>query len=69
MLALWLRIAGVESICDVTAPLSLRTGSLPGARGQRSPGALRDHPDGSHGIVAATDWPGWSLADHGVILQ
>ena len=24
------------------------------------------HPDGSHGIVAATDWPGWSWADPGV---
>ena len=53
--------------------LSLRTRSLPGARGQRrspgAPGALRGHPDGSHGIVAATDGPGCSRADHGVILQ
>ena len=61
--------AGVGSICDVndpdvvgSAPLSLRAGSFPFARGQRrgpgAQGAPRGHPDGSHGIVAAPIGPG-----------
>ena len=72
--------AGVGSVHDVAepdvvrgAPLSLRTGNLPGTNGQRrgpdDKGAPCGHPDGSHGIVAATYWSGWSRADHGVILQ
>ena len=35
----------------------------------RSTSRPRVHSEGSHGIVAATDWHGWSRANHGVFLQ
>ena len=55
-----------------STPLSLQTGDLPGThsecRGPSAPGAPRSHPDGSHGIVAATNWFGLSRADHSVFF-
>ena len=61
--------AGVGSVRDVAepdvirgAPFILQTRNLPSARCQRrgpgAPVAPRGHPDGGHGIVAVTDWPG-----------